>query len=117
MDGMSYDSNFDQDRINQLARQCLATNEGVGKVFFLSDSEDNRLDVTTWRFEDDEARTRLMKSQFKLYLIELLDTLLVYRFSHNQPNASQGVVTICQDSMGVQWMSRADFEAQKDRND
>ena len=55
-----------------------------------------------------------MKSEFKLYLLELLDTLLVYRAQHKQPNASQGVVSVCQNQMTVQWVSRAEAERLRD---
>lgn len=111
---MTYDPTFDQTRLDQLADQCLADNTGTGKVIFLSDDEDNRLELTSWRFEDEEAQPRLMKSEFKLYLLELLDTLLVYRAQHKQPNASQGVVSVCQNQMTVQWVSRAETERLRD---
>tara|TARA_R110001599_G_scaffold43640_1_gene130558 strand:- start:335 stop:673 length:339 start_codon:yes stop_codon:yes gene_type:complete len=111
---MNYDPTFDQARLDQLADQCLADNSGAGKVIFLSDDEDNRLELTSWRFEDEEAQARLMKSEFKLYLLELLDTLLVYRAQHKQPNASQGVVSVCQNQMTVQWVSRAEAERLRD---
>ncbi len=107
---MPYDPSFDQSRIDQLAAQCLESNVGEGKVIFLSDSEDNRLDVASWRFEDEQAKDKLMKSDFKVYLMNLLDSLLVYRAQHGQPNATQGVVYVCQDRMELQWVSREEAE-------
>lgn len=41
---MSYDASFDQARLNQLAEQYLIGSSAEGQVFFLSDSDDNRLD-------------------------------------------------------------------------
>ena len=103
---MTYDPTFDQTRLDQLAAQCLATNTCEGKIIFLSDSDDNRLDVASWRFEDEEGKARLMKSEFKPYLLELLDSLLIYRARHGQLNASQGVVRVCHDRMELRWVSR-----------
>lgn len=107
---MTYDPTFDQTRLDQLAAQCLATNTCEGKIIFLSDSEDNRLDVASWRFEDEEEQARLMKSEFKLYVMGLLDSLLIYRARHGQPNASQGVVSVCRDKMELRWLSRDEAE-------
>lgn len=107
---MPYDPNFDQFRLDQLAAQYLTSNAGEGKVIFLSDSEDNRLDVASWRFDDEAAKDKLMKSDFKIYLLNLLDTLAVYRAQHSQPNARQGVVHVCQDRMELQWVSREEAE-------
>lgn len=111
---MTYDPAFDQTRLDQLAAQCLATNTCNGEVIFLSDSEDNRLDVASWRFEDGDEKYRLMKSKFKLYLMELLDSLLIYRARHGQPNASQGVVKVCRDRMELRWVSRDEAERLRD---
>lgn len=111
---MTYDPSFDQFRLDQLADQCLSGNSGEGMVIFLSDSDDNRLDVTSWWFEDEDAKAKLMKSEFKLYLVELLDNLLVYRAQHNQPYASQGVVRISDNRMSIEWLSRPDAEAMRE---
>ena len=116
MNPMTYDSTFDQTRLDQLAAQCLATNTCEGKVIFLSDSDDNRLDVASWRFEDEDGKARLMKTEFKLYLMELLDSLLIYRARHGQLNASQGVVNICRDKMDLQWVSREKAESLRELN-
>ena len=91
---MSYDPKFDQARLDQLADQCLTNNIAKGKVIFLSDADDNRLDVASWRFEDSDEAEELMKSEFKIYLMGLLDTLMIYRAKHNQVNARQGVLYV-----------------------
>lgn len=107
---MSYDSEFDQARLDQLADQYLADRNINGQVFFFSESEGNRLDNATWRFEDDDHKL-LKASGFKIMLMELLDTLLIYRGRNNQPNASQGVVEISGDKMSIEWLPKETAEA------
>ena len=106
---MSYDASFDQARLNQLAEQYLTGSSAEGQVFFLSDSDDNRLDHARWLFEkaDHDA---LKNSGFKTHLMELLDTLLVYRAKHDKPNASQGVVKVCGSDLAIEWLPRSKFE-------
>lgn len=111
---MDYDPTFDQMRLDQLAAQCLTGSTAQGQVVFLSDSEDNRLDVSTW-LVDEEDRAGFKASGFQGYLLELLDTLLVYRWQHRQPNASQGVVYIEQGTLRLEWLSRDEAEKQRGR--
>lgn len=108
---MNYDPNFDQARLDQLAGQCLTNNTAQGKVIFLSDAEDNSLDIASWRFEDSEEMEALMKSEFKIYLTGLLDKLMIYRAEHNQPNARQGVLYVDGTRLELRWVSRDDAEA------
>ncbi|MCZ4287042.1 hypothetical protein O4H29_19605 [Marinobacter salarius] len=49
---MSYDANFDQARLDQLAEQHLTDSTAEGKVFFMSDSDENRLDHARWQAPD-----------------------------------------------------------------
>jgi hypothetical protein len=107
---MTYDPNFDQFRLDQLASQFLSGSSVQGKVIFFSDSDDNRLDVSTWRL-DDEDYAEFKKSGFRTYLMELLDSLLVYRARHNQPNASQGVVHIDRGHLHLKWVSKEQVES------
>lgn len=101
---MSYDPDFDQTRLDQLAGQFLEGSSAEGMVIFFSDSEDNRLDLSTWRIEEED-KARFKESGFKVYLLELLDSLLVYRARHNQPNASQGVIHINSGKLEIEWLS------------
>ena len=115
---MSYDVNFDQARLDQLAEQYLTNSKAGGRVFFLSDSDDNRLDHARWQL-DDADHDALKSSGFKFHLMELLNTLLVntllvYRAQQNQPNASQGVVQICNDELIIEWLSKDEFEARRE---
>lgn len=107
---MTYDANFDQARLDQLAKQHLANSSAIGKVLFFSDSEDNRLDYATWQFEENDYAA-MIESGFKLHLMELLDTLLVYRAQNAQPNASQGVVHVQGNQLSIEWLIRTKVEA------
>ncbi len=39
-----------------------------------------------------------------MHLMELLDTLLVYRVEHDKPNASQSVVKVCGSDLAIEWL-------------
>ena len=56
------------------------------------------------------ARLYQKDSGFKMQLMELLDTLLVYRAEHDKPNASQGVVKVCGSDLAIEWLPRSKFE-------
>lgn len=113
---MSYDVNFDQARLDQLAKQYLTKSTAEGRVFFLSDSDDNRLDHARWQLSSDADYEALKDSGFKFHLMELLDTLLVYRAQHRQPNASQGVVRICTSKLAIEWLHKSEFEALREES-
>jgi hypothetical protein len=107
---MSYDANFDQIRLDQLAKQYLPESTAEGRVFFRSDSDDNRLDHARWQLEDADHDV-LKNSGFKMNLMELLDTLLVYRAEHSKPNAGQGVVKIVGNRLAIEWLPESKFSA------
>lgn len=102
---MTYDVHFDQTRLDQLAQQYLTENTSEGKVIFFSDADDNQLDCANWQFEEPDYQT-LKESGFRLHLMELLNTLLIYRAQHQRPNASQGVVHLQGTQLSVEWLSR-----------
>jgi len=106
---MSYDGEFDQSRLDQLAAQYLTTSIEEGNVFFQSYSEDNRLDLARWRIEG-AGHDVLKASGFKYHLHELLDILFIYRAQHNQLNASQCVVKICNRRLAIEWLQKNEFE-------
>ncbi len=110
---MSYDVNFDQARLDQLAEQYLTNRKVEGRVLFLSDSEDNRLDHARWQL-DDADHDALKSSGFKFHLMELLNILLVYRAQQSQPNASQGVVQIRNNELTIEWLSKDEFEVRRE---
>lgn len=110
---MSYDSNFDAQRLSQLADQYLASNSAKGRVFFQSYSDDNRLDHARWQL-DDTVYTNLNASGFKQLLMELLDNLMVYRAEHFQVNSDRGVVHIHGNKLAIEWLSAHQFDMNAD---
>jgi hypothetical protein len=110
---MNYDANFDQARLDQLAEQYLTDSTAEGRVFFMSDSDDNRLDHARWQFEEAD-HDALKNSGFKMHLMELLDTLLAYRADHDKPNAGQGAVKIRGNDLAIEWLPRSKFEELRD---
>ncbi len=110
---MNYDTTFDQTRLNQLASQHLGNSELAGRVLFFASPDDNRLDLATWQIESDEDHEAVTGSDFKFELMELLDTLLVYRAQHDQPNASQGVVYIDGPSLSIECLPKDEVEAMR----
>lgn len=106
---MTYDANFDQARLDQLAEQYLTDSRAEGRVFFMSDSDENRLDHARWQLEEAD-HDAFKNSGFKMHLMELLDTLLLYRAKHDKPNAGQGVVKIRENKLAIEWLPRIKFE-------
>lgn len=113
---MNYDPNFDQIRLDQLAEQCLINSSAKGKVIFLSDSDDNSLDAASWRFEGHRDIEELKESGFKHLLMELLDSLLIYRAQHRLKNSSQGVVYLENGKLLLEWISRDEANTLRDSN-
>ena len=110
---MSYDPDFDDLRLKQLASQYLGDNCAEGRVIFFSESPDNRLDYATWQF-DREANKALKESAFRWMLMELLDILLIYRFQHDQPNASQGIVSVQGSEIDIAWVPTEVAKAERE---
>lgn len=108
---MTYDSNFDQARLDQLAEQHRGSININGQILFFADNDENRLDVATWQLDGDEDYEAIKGSDFKLHMMELLDTLLTYRAQNNQPNASQGVVHWDGNQLSIQWLPKESVEA------
>jgi len=111
---MTYDNTFDQNRLDQLAQQHLDDTNISGRILFFGDPEENRLDLATWQLDSDESYEALKGSDFKLQMMELLDSLLIYRAQHAQPNAGQGVIYIKGASLTIEWLPRDTVEAMRD---
>ncbi|MBY6104059.1 hypothetical protein [Marinobacter nauticus] len=110
---MTYDSTFDQTRLDQLAQQHLAGTDISGRILFFGDPEENRLDLATWQLDNDEDYEAIKGSDFKFQMMELLDTLLTYRAQHGQPNASQGVVHVDGQALSIEWLPTTEVEAMR----
>jgi hypothetical protein len=108
---MTYDQNFDQARLDQLAQQHLGSISVTGRILFFGDALENRLDLATWQFDNDEDYDAIKGSDFKLHMMGLLDTLLTYRAQHDQPNAGQGVVYVSDKQLFIEWLPRGSVEA------
>lgn len=108
---MSYDESFDQMRLDQLANQHLGNVNMIGRILFFSDTDEHRLDLATWQFDNDEGYETVKGSVFKLHMMDLLETLLIYRAQHDQPNASQGVVHVDGNQLSIEWLPKESVEA------
>ena len=112
---MTYDKHFDQTRLDQLAKQHLDDIEIIGRILFFGDETENRLELATWQFDNDEDYEAIKGSDFKLQMMELLNTLLTYRTQHGQDNAGQGVVHINGRQLSIEWLPRAYVEELRDK--
>lgn len=108
---MTYDSTFDQTRLDQLAQQHLGGTNISGRILFFGDPEENRLDLAAWQLDNEQDYQTIKGSDFKFQMMELLDTLLTYRAQHDQPNASQGVVHVDGGDLSIVWLPKAQVEA------
>jgi len=111
---MTYDNTFDQARLDQLASQHLSDSNMTGRILFFGDPKENRLDLATWQLDSDDDYEALKGSDFKLQMMELLDSLLTYRVQHEQPNAGQGVIHINSGTLTIEWLPRDTVEAMRD---
>lgn len=110
---MTYDSTFDQTRLDQLAQQHLGGTNISGRILFFGDPEENRLDLATWQLDNDEDYEAIKVSGFKPQILELLDTLLTYRAHHAQPNTGQGVVYAENGKLSIEWLPKNHVEAMR----
>lgn len=113
---MTYDDSFTQARLDQLADQHLGNINMTGRILFFGDADDaNRLDHATWQFDNDEDYEVLKGSNFKLYMMELLEVLLIYRAQHDQPNASQGIVHVKGNQLSIEWLPKESVETLRNK--
>lgn len=111
---MTYDSTFDQARLDRLAQQHLGGTNIRGRIRFFGDPEENRLDLATWQLDNEEDYEAIKGSDFKLKMMELLDILLTYRASHGQPDPNQGVIRMHSGLLSIEWLPVAEVEAMRD---
>lgn len=110
---MTYDSTFDQTRLDQLAKQHLGGTNISGRILFFGYPGENRLDLATWQMDTDEDFEAIKGSDFKLQMMGLLDILLTYRAQQGQHNAGQGVVHLEGDELSIEWLPRVDVEVMR----
>jgi len=96
-----YDKDFEQGRLVILAKQYPNIVQSKGEVRFEADGAD-RLSVASWMLED-EIYDQVTESGFKLHLMELLDTFLIYRGQFGVFPRNQGIVRFSGGAMTIEW--------------
>lgn len=97
-----FDQDFEQTRLTMLSEQYTSIVRSKGEVSFQADNE-NRLSGASWTL-DDEIFDDISESEFKLHLMELLDTLIAYRGQCNQSPRKQGIVRFSDGIMTMEWL-------------
>ncbi|AZR42998.1 hypothetical protein [Marinobacter salarius] len=104
-----YDPQFEPDRLNELAEQCLSGTDINGDVVFRCCSEVNQLDIATWCFpENDQERIR--ESNFHFLLMSLLDDLIIYRTRCGLENSRDGCVSVRGSEASIRWLKDGEGE-------
>lgn len=98
----NYDNEFEQTRLTMLADQHPNIVRLKGEVVFCAD-DDNGLSGASWTLED-EIWDQVSESGFKLYLMELLDTFIVYRGQCNKFPRKEGIVRLGDGVMTIEWL-------------
>lgn len=98
----NYDKDFEQTRLSMLAEQHRDIVGSKGEVVFYADDE-NRLSGTSWTLED-EIFDQISASGFKIQLMELLDSFLVYRAECQQFPCNEGIVRFGNGGMTIEWL-------------
>jgi hypothetical protein len=98
----SYDKEFEQTRLTMLIEQHPNIVHSKGEVIFGADDK-NRLSGASWTLED-EVFDQISDSEFKLHLMELLDTFIAYRAQCNEFPRKEGIVWLSDGSMIIEWL-------------
>ena len=104
-----YDPHFEKSRLTQRVEQCLSEINVSGHVVFRCLGEENRLDVATWCFPEEDRR-RLGERGFKLFLLSLLDDLIIYRSRFGIENSREGYVRLQGSEARVFWVKDGEAE-------
>ena len=106
---MSYDASFDSTRLKNLTEQLLPETAIPGDIFFIADTQDVGILGATWLFKDDD-HSELKESNFKSMLMELLDTLIRYRASHEFTDTLCGVIHLEDSCADIRWLPEAEVQ-------
>lgn len=104
-----FDADYENIRLNQLSKQCLSDLKITGEIYFGSITEENRLDFASWFFSDSEQE-KIDSSGYKDFLLNLLDSLIIYRSSHEQKFSRAGIVTIKESCASIEWVKDGEAE-------
>lgn len=103
-----FDPGFESRRLGMLVRQFPELADGRCEVRFAADDE-ARLSHASWS-TDVAWFVEAGESGFKLYLMELLDSLIQYRAQCGQSCWKKGIVRISQGAMSIDWLVDDEFE-------
>ena len=105
VDKTEFDPDFESLRLGMLLRQFPEHADGRCEVRFAADDE-ARLSHASWSTEGDW----FVRAGFKLYLMELLDSLIQYRAQCGQSCWKKGIVRISRGAMSIDWLVDDEFE-------
>jgi hypothetical protein len=98
-----FDAGYETLRLEMLSRQFPEHADCCGEVRFVADDDEARLNHASWSTEGDWF-VQAGESGFKLYLMELLDSLIQYRAQCGQSRWKRGIVRISQGAMSIDWL-------------
>tara|TARA_B100001059_G_scaffold229851_3_gene263105 strand:+ start:19783 stop:20124 length:342 start_codon:yes stop_codon:yes gene_type:complete len=107
--GVEFDESFEAQRLSMLSQQFPEMAEGRGKVTFYAEDHEARLSHASWETEGG-LLAAAGKSGFKLYLMELLDTLIQYRAQCGRSRWNEGILHIDQGDLRIEWLLGDDTE-------
>ena len=108
VDKTEFDPDFESLRLGMLLRQFPEHADGSCEVRFAADDE-ARLSHASWS-TDVTWYVLANDSGFKVYLMELLDSLIQYRAQCGQSCWKKGIVRISQGAMSIDWLVDDEFE-------
>lgn len=105
-----YDHDYAALRIHQLISQCLVAPSITGTAIFRSAADENRLEIVTWTFGDDD-RQSLKENGFQSLLLCLLDDLIIYRTRCGMADCREGYVSLSESKGSITWLKDGEGEA------
>lgn len=105
-----YDPDYAAKRLDQLTSQCLVAPDIDGTAIFRSAADENRLEVVTWAFGDDDQHF-LKESSFQSLLVNLLDDLIIYRTRCGMADSREGCVSLSKSKASITWLKDGEGEA------
>ena len=107
--GVEFDEGFEAQRLSMLSQQFPEMAEGRGKIALYAEDDEARLSHASWETEGG-LLADAGESGFKLYLMELLDTLIQYRAQCGRSYWKKGIVHIDQGDIRIEWLLGDDTE-------
>lgn len=108
-----FDTEYESTRLNQLSKQCLSGVKITGEVYFGAINGESRLDFSSCFFNDAEQEI-INNSGYKYFLLNLLDSLIIYRSDHEQEFSRAGVVKIKESYASIEWIKDGEAETLAD---